>query len=218
MITEIIKIDPNNPDLKLLSESVKRLANSEPFIFPTETVYGIGCRFSDIKSIQRIFELKHRDYSKPMAAHISSISQVYELCEEIPNDFEKLLGVFFPGPLSIVMKKNKNIPDLITAGFSSIALRFPDDVVFQNICKTLGEPIIATSANISGSKSQIDTFGIIHEFKGKVRLIIDSGVTKYKGDSSVLSLAQKEPILLREGVLSINEIENALNKKVKRIS
>jgi L-threonylcarbamoyladenylate synthase len=218
MTTEITKIFSNNPDFDLLSESVKRLADSEPFIFPTETVYGIGCRLSDIQSIERIFELKHRDFSKPMAAHVSSINQVYELCEEIPNDFEKLLGVFFPGPLSIVMKKKKNIPDLITAGFNSIAIRYPDDIIFNSICETLGEPIIATSANISGNKSQIDTFGIISEFNGKVRLIIDSGITKYKGDSSVLSLTQKEPILLREGVVSLKQIENVLNKPVKRIS
>ena len=209
MQTRIVNINKNS-----IQEAIEILKNSGIVAFPTETVYGLGCDFSDTTALKKIFEVKGRSFSKPLAAHISKLEEVEMLADDIPNIFFELAEKFLPGPLSIVLKKKEGVSEIMTAGMNTVAIRFPSDNTAHQLISQYGKPLAATSANVSGRKAPISAKYVLAELNNKIPFIIDGGETKFKIESTVISLVD-EPLLLREGAISVSKIEEVLKIKLE---
>lgn len=179
-------------------------------IFPTETVYGLGADIFNSEAIKQIYKIKTRSYTKPLAAHISSLEQVSTLCDEVPDMFYKLAEKFLPGPLSIIIPASNKIPSIVTSYTGTISIRYPDDQVCREFISACGVPLAATSANISGNISPITATQALAELNNKVDAVIDAGECRLKTESTVIKIINDSFQILREGVISKSEILNIL--------
>lgn len=177
------------------------------FGFPTDTVYGIGAAFSQLDLIQKIYIIKGRSYDKPLIAHVSSIEMALSLMEQPSAEFYRLAEDFWPGALTLVVKKNASVPDFITSGLSTIGIRIPDCKVTLDLINKLGEPLIGTSANISGQPCTYSHEEAKAALGSQVDLYVD-GTSKCFCASTVYSLVENR--VLREG--PIKDLQAALQK------
>jgi len=200
------KKDLNEQNLKNI---VGYLTESQVIAFPTETVYGLGAHMFNEKAIKKIYDLKKRDKNKALIVHLGSIEDVKKIAIDIPNDFYVLANRFFPGPLTIILKKNPKISSLISSD-STIALRMPDNFYTQKIINLLKTPIVGTSANISNKMSPTNTKMVLDAFINKIPAIIDTGECELKIPSTIISLVDKPYKILRIGSISKNQIDKAL--------
>lgn len=199
-------------DKSELNIAIDLLDNEHPIAFPTETVFGIGADIYSIKAAAAIYDLKNREAKKPLSAHISSIEMAEAIIEPQQELFYKLADRFLPGALAIIVKKKRNIiSDEISSGMDTISLRFPDDDTCLNLIREYGKPLAATSANISGGRSLVNSDEVFGEFAGKLPAII-IGESKYKQESTIISLAQDEPKILRQGVIPAETIMEFISK------
>ncbi len=183
--------------------------------FPTDTVYGIGCDIFNETAVQKIFRLKQREFTKPLAAHIGSFDQIHNIADISHHLFHILSSKFLPGPLAIILPKKEIINDGVTAGFKSISIRFPDCREAIELALGLGRPIAATSANPSGLPSAIHHNDVKSYFGEKVDYIIESGFTKFRQESTIIDLSTEEPLIRRVGYIEPETIEKAIGMKVK---
>ncbi len=190
------------------------LAHGEIIAFPTETVYGIGADIFDEAAVRRIFEIKGRNFSNPMAAHISSFDQIDEIARNISPMARKAIEHFMPGPISIILPKRPCVPDIVTAGFDTVGIRFPKCDEALSIISAHGRPLAATSANLSGSTSAKEISPIIRDFSGKIAAIVDAGNCAIGVESTVISFAGPEPKIFRLGAVSAEEISDILQMKI----
>ncbi len=197
---------------KTIEKATELLQNGEVIVFPTETVYGLGADIFNINACKKIFELKNREEAKPLAAHISNLNMANMLCESIPEEFYILADAFLPGPLSIILKKRKEIKNYPET--ENIAVRFPKNDTCLKLIEKFGKPIAATSVNISGEKAMNSVKEILCKFNGKIAAIIDDGLPAYSLESTIISLCVSPPKILRKGVINIEEIEEVLKRKV----
>ncbi len=213
MKTEILSGEKKN-----LAIAGKLLKNSELVAFPTETVYGLGARISDEKAIRKVFQIKGRPPDNPLIVHISKLDSIAKVAEEIPADFFRLQERFFPGPLTVILKKHKGLSFLITGGRDSVAIRMPHHPVAEKLISLVGEPLAAPSANLSGRPSPTLASHVFEDFNQYIPLILDGGPCRWGLESTVVSLLSETPHLLRPGVITSEEIEEVLQKKVQRSS
>ena len=192
-----------------LKNIVDYLEDSQVVAFPTETVYGLGAHMFKEDAIKKIYALKKRDKNKALIVHLGSIEDVKRVAIEIPNDFYTLANRFFPGPLTIILKKNPEISSLISSD-STIALRMPDNLYTQKIINLLGSPIVGTSANISNQKSPVSAKMVLDAFINKIPAIVDTGECELKIPSTIISLVEKPYKILRTGSISKDQIDIAL--------
>ncbi len=192
---------------------VKFLKNSKVIAFPTETVYGLGAHMLKEKAIEKIYALKKREKNKALMVHIGSIEDVKKVAIEIPKDFYVLAKFFFPGPLTIILKKRQDVSSLISSS-STIAVRMCDNFYTQKLINLLGCPIVGTSANISNEKNSISAKEVLDIFSNKISAIIDTGICKIKIPSTIISLVQKPYKILRVGSISKDQISKVLSKNV----
>ena len=204
----------NFNDDSSFASAVNILKQSGVIAFPTETVYGLGCNMYDDKAIEEIYKIKGREFNKPLSAHISLIDQVHQLSDDIPDEFYLLAEAFLPGPLAIILKKSKKVSNLMTANLDTIGIRFPDDAICNKLISMFGVPLAATSANISGNVSPITGENVMEQLNGKIPLLLDNGETKYKKESTIISLAGGEPQIIRIGAIKISQIESVLQIKL----
>lgn len=193
-----------------LSRPIQLLREGNAIIFPTETVYGLGADIYNDEAVHKIYEIKSRNYSNPLAAHIGKLDDIYSLTKFVPDELFILAEAFLPGPLSIILPKNENISNLVTANLKTIGIRFPDDKVALKLINDFGSPLAATSSNISGQKSPINGIEAYENLNKRVPFIIDNGTTKYQKESTIISLVENHPVILRVGVISKNNIEAVL--------
>jgi len=183
--------------------------------FPTDTVYGIGCDIFNISAVKRIFELKRREATKPLAAHVGSFDQIEMVAYTNNKYFKALAEKFLPGPLAIILPKRKIVDDAVTCGLPSISIRFPDCLEAIELANSLGVPIAATSANISGMPSAIHHQDVYKYFPSELDFVVESGYTKYRIESTIIDLTADSPKILRVGAVPIEKIEAVLNLKLK---
>ncbi|MEI6089453.1 MAG: L-threonylcarbamoyladenylate synthase [bacterium] len=214
MTTEIIKLDNDSID----SEILNSILEGYPIAFPTETVYGLGTPISNIRGVKEIFRIKGREQTKPLAAHISNIEQVTGLSNDIPHDFFILAQHFLPGPLALIIKKSNKVDNAITCGFDTISIRWPDSVVACDLIDLIGQPVAATSANLSGNAPCTSAEAVYKELNGKIKYIIDDGITYYQKESTIVSLMDGSVKLLRQGVIPKIVIEAVLNKIISSLN
>jgi L-threonylcarbamoyladenylate synthase len=183
--------------------------------FPTETVYGLGARIFDPEAVLSIFKVKGRPSDNPLIAHVSSLKQIHEIAEKIPASFYLLADRFFPGPLTIVLKSRHCVPKIVCAGLDSVAVRMPSHSFAFRLIECVGEPLVAPSANLSGRPSSTQSKHVIQDFSGKIAAVVEGGKTDIGIESTVLSLLGENPLLLRPGAVTKEQIEEALGCPVE---
>jgi len=200
---------------KDIQKVVEILKSGGVIAFPTDTVYGIGCNIFNISGIKRIFELKKREKTKPLAAHVGSFEQIELVAYTNNKYFEILAEKFLPGPVAIILPKRNIVDDVVTCGLPNISIRFPDCPEAIQIANELDAPIAATSANISGMPSAIHHQDVYKYFPSELDFVLEAGTTKFKIESTIIDLTADSPRILRVGAVPIEEIESALNLKLK---
>jgi L-threonylcarbamoyladenylate synthase len=179
-------------------------------VFPTETVYGLGANAFDAEAVKKIFVAKGRPADNPLIVHVASIKDLEKVANEVPDVTKRLIERFWPGPLTLIFKKDKIIPGEVTAGLKTVAVRMPANQIALSIIKEAGVPVAAPSANLSGKPSGTRFIDVYNDFNGKVDVIIDGGRTNLGLESTVLDLTGKKPIVLRPGFVSLEMLREVL--------
>lgn len=204
-MTKYIKEDKINDDIIFeISNAIKK---GKIVVFKTDTVYGIGTNAFDKDACKKIYEIKGRPIYKPLSVLISDISMLKEIVDSISPVEQKLIDVFWPGPLTIKFKKKENVlPDIISAGDEYVRVRLLKSELAYKLIKTAGVPVVAPSANLSGSLTGTNIKNIISELGGKVDYILDSGNVNTDITSTIVEINNEEAIVIREGKIHTEEI------------
>lgn len=195
------KIDDNK-----IKEIAKEIKKGKVVVFPTETVYGIGTNGLDENAIEKIYKIKKRPKEKPISLLVSDIEMINKVAKEINEKEYKLVKKFMPGPLTIILRKKENVPDILTAGSEFVGIRIPDNEIAIKLIEYSGVPIATTSANISGKKANIELNKIMEEFKDEVDYYIDGGISKIGKASTVVKANNNKIEILREGSIRKHEL------------
>lgn len=183
--------------------------------FPTETVYGLGANALDEKACSKIFEAKGRPSDNPLIVHIGYKEMLKELVEKIPDEAQKLIDKFWPGPLTIILKKSDKIPNRVSGGLDTVAVRMPSDETALKLLKGTGLSIAAPSANTSGKPSPTKAEHVLQDMDGKIDMVIDGGKVQIGIESTIIDLSDSIPKILRPGEITPNMIEEAIGLKVE---
>ncbi len=198
----------------IIKEAAEWIRRGELVAFPTETVYGLGANALDDSAVQKIFVAKGRPSDNPLIVHIAHQDQLLSLVADIPPVAQQLITAFWPGPLTLVFHKSHLVPDSVTAGGQTVAIRMPDHPIAQQLIKKSGVPIAAPSANSSGRPSPTQAEHVQQDLKENNIFLIDAGSTQVGLESTVLDISESTPVLLRSGGVSLEEIENVIGKIV----
>ena len=212
MKTTIVKLDPRHPDPERLREVAGQLLHGKIVAFPTETVYGLGANALDVNAVKKIFIAKGRPADNPLIIHIANKKDVINFATKIPKGAKKLIHKFWPGPLTIILKKSEIVPHIVTANLDTAAIRMPAHKIALALIKEAKVSIAAPSANRSGKPSPTSAKHVIHDLYGKIDAIIDGGETKTGIESTILDLTTNSPILLRPGGVNLEELRKVLGK------
>ncbi|MEX1306945.1 MAG: L-threonylcarbamoyladenylate synthase [Eubacteriales bacterium] len=191
-----------------IEKAVALIKADEVVAFPTETVYGLGANAFSEEAVKKIFKAKGRPADNPLIVHVADIAQA-ETLGEINDKARTLMATFWPGPFTVVVKKKKGIPDIVTGGLDTIGLRMPKNPGILEIIKRSGCPIAGPSANISGSPSPTEAFHVETDMAGRIPLILDGGHTEYGLESTVCDLTGDTPLVLRPGAVTAEDIKEA---------
>ena len=195
-------------------EAVRVLRDGGLVCYPTDTVYGIGAAASDDAAVRRLYAAKGRPLDKPLPLLLADVSDAARVAEVTPLA-KALAGRFWPGALTIVMRKAGSYRSLALAGGDSVALRVPDHELVRGIVRALGEPITGTSANRTGTRAPISAAEVAFQMGEMVELIIDGGQSRTKLESTVIDITHDKPEIVREGAVSRGEVEEALGRAVR---
>jgi L-threonylcarbamoyladenylate synthase len=186
------------------------LEREELVAIPTETVYGLAGNIYSEKAIKKIFETKKRPLFNPLIVHIDSINKLDEITCEIPEKAKKLAAAFWPGSLTLVLKKKESIPDLITAGKDTVAVRVPDHLLTLKLLQSLDFPLAAPSANPFGSISPTTAQHVADYFPKDLDMVLDGGSCKNGIESTIIGFENNEAVLYRLGSLSVEDIQSVI--------
>ncbi len=192
-----------------LTEAADRIRRGELVAFPTETVYGLGANALDASAVTKIFELKGRPATSPLIVHVSSTEMARRYVTEWPMQAEELARRYWPGPLTLVLPKSVEIPDIVTAGLGTVGIRVPAHPIALQLIEAAGVPIAAPSANRFSGLSPTTAEHVREEFGDAVE-VLDGGPTQVGIESTVVSLSGGKMKLLRPGMISLGEMEQAM--------
>jgi len=185
-----------------IKEAAKVINKGGLVIFPTETVYGIGANGLDEKAVAKIFAAKGRKSDNPLILHISDIKMLDKIVNNVTELEKKLMDAFWPGPLTIILPKTKEVPNIVSANLETVGVRMPKNEISRELIKEANVPIAAPSANISGKPSGTNISDIKEEFQGKVDYIIDDGDTEVGLESTVIIVKNDIIHILRPGKIT----------------
>lgn len=184
------------------------LLNGEVVGFPTETVYGLAIVYDDVNAFNKIYEIKNRSVNKPISMMVADIKSLKEVAY-VDNIIEKIINKFMPGPLTIVLKAKENLPVHVTFNLKTIGVRIPNHKTALNILKEINKPLLVSSANISNEPSLIKANDVYLKFNNKIASLIDEDA-KDGLASTVISLVDGKLTLLREGPISLKQIQEVI--------
>lgn len=206
----------NNIDYNELKKIANEIKNNKVVIFPTETVYGIGANGLDEEAIKKLFVAKKRPENKPINLLISNINMIENVAKDLtPLDYA-LIKEFFPGPLTLILKKKNNVPNILTANGDTVGVRMPANEIALKLIEYANIPIATSSSNISGNETGINIDNIFDDFNGRVDYIIDDGPSKLGVASTIVKVVDNKPIILREGSITKEQIETVYNNLYKQ--
>jgi len=212
MKTEILKVDPLNIALERskLRYAADVIRGGGLVAFPTETVYGLGADALNPKAVEKIFKAKGRPADNPLISHIADISSLPLIAVEVPEKAAVIMRRFWPGPLTLVLKKAPGVPGIVTAGLGTAAVRMPSHPAALALIEESGTPLAAPSANTSGKPSPTSAEHVIADLSGKVDIIIDSGIPAIGIESTVVDVTSDPPVILRPGWVDIQMLAEYL--------
>ena len=208
--TMVYKTEPESELHRAVQAAGELLRAGKLVAIPTETVYGLAANALDPEAVNNIFKAKGRPNDNPLIVHIADLSALPDVVSEVPEKARVLMERFWPGPLTIVLPRNPQIPDETTAGLDTVAVRMPSHPVAQAIIRASGLPIAAPSANLSGLPSPTTAEHCIRDLTGKVSAIVDGGPCNFGVESTVITLAGERPRLLRPGAVTLEQLEAAI--------
>lgn len=198
-----------------IDEAVKLLAAGQLVAFPTETVYGLGAIATNEKAVKGVYAAKGRPSDNPLIVTVANEKMMARYAREVPARAKKLIKHFWPGPLTILLfVKPGALPKAVTGGLDTAAFRCPDDPLTHELIAKLGYPIVGPSANTSTKPSPTTAQHVYHDLKGKIAGIIDNGPTDFGLESTIVDLSVKQPIVLRPGKITPEQIGAVLGEKV----
>lgn len=187
-----------------LEEVIDKIKNDGIIIFPTDTVYGIGCNCFSEKAIKKIFDIKLRSEKKPINVLTDKIYKINRVAKKISEKEEKIIDSYMPGALTIILDKKKEAPDILTSGLDTIGVRIPNNEIALRILENFEVPIATTSVNISGESPGLEFEDFIEKFRDKVDIIIDGGRCKIGTASTIVRVNEEYQIeVLRKGSIDI---------------
>lgn len=191
-----------------LTEAVEILQGGGLVVFPTDTVYGLGALAFNERAVASLYEVKERGLEKAIPILIGDIAQLSQVAGVVTPMARKLAKSFWPGPLTIVLPRHPAVPDVVTS-YPTVGVRIPNLLSVRKLLRLTG-PMAVTSANLSGQSSPSTTQGVMMQLSGRVPLILDGGVTSGGTPSTVVDCTGEEPVVLREGPISLDQIKQAL--------
>ena len=204
-------LDINKDSLALAAKLIK---DGEIVAFPTETVYGLGANVFDENAVKKIYEAKGRPGDDPLIAHVADADGVYSVAAEVTEDAMKIMRGLMPGPVTMVLKKKSSVPDTVTAGLDTVAIRMPLSEEARAFISAAGVPICAPSANTSSRPSPTTWRHVAEDMDGRIPLILKGKNCDVGIESTVLDLTRKVPLILRPGMVTKSKIESVLGKEV----
>ena len=215
MKTQIIKIDTSTSNWdKQLDQAAEVLRSGGLVAFPTETVYGLGANALDEEAVKSIYRAKGRPSDNPLIVHIADTAAVKDLTDSIPGTAQALMDAFWPGPLTLVMPRSSLVPDIVTAGLDTVAVRMPSHPIASALIKKAGVPVAAPSANSSGRPSPTLARHVIEDMMGKIDVIIDGGNAEVGVESTVLDITVDPPVILRPGGVTLEQLRHVLGNVI----
>ena len=205
--TEVLTVSATAPEPESIARAAAILRSGGLVAFPTETVYGLGANALDAAAVAQIYTAKGRPSRNPLIVHVESEAAARELATEWPDAAATLAAQFWPGPLTLVLPKTARVPDIVTGSGPTVALRVPAHPVALALLRAAGFPLAAPSANRSNALSPTQALHVLQSLGGRIPLILDGGATTGGIESTVLSLAETPPRLLRPGLIVPQEIE-----------
>jgi len=190
-----------------LAKAARALREGKLVAIPTETVYGLGANAYDERAVARVFEAKARPTFDPLIVHIARIEDLNEVAREVPPSARALANALWPGPLTMILPKKPEIPDIVTAGLPTVAVRFPKHAIAQRIIALAGVPVAAPSANPFGYISPTTAKHVIAMLGDKVDFIVDGGPCDVGVESTVIDMTGTSPVILRPGGMAAESIE-----------
>lgn len=198
-----------------ISEAAGIIRNGGLVAFPTETVYGLGADALNPEAVAKVYEAKGRPSDNPMIVHIARASDIGQLTPMLSPTIVTLIENFWPGPLTLVVKRKEGVPDITTGGLDTVGVRMPDSKIALDLINYAGCPIAAPSANISGKPSPTRVEDVIEDLNGKIDGILEGPACRVGIESTVLDVTGDVPTILRPGIITAENIEAAIGKKVK---
>lgn len=211
MKTEVLVVSPDAPDRGSRARAAEVLLRGGLVAFPTETVYGLGALADDASCVARIFEAKGRPAYNPLIVHVLDEGSARPLCAAWTDTATRAARAFWPGPLTLVLPRDaRRVPDVVTAGGPTVAVRAPAHPVARALLEATGRPLAAPSANRFQHLSPVTAAHVLKSLDGRVDLVLDGGRCPYGIESTVLDLTRETPVVLRPGALAIERLRDAL--------
>ena len=210
--TLVLKVNARKPEMDKIRIAADIIRKGGIVAFPTETVYGLGADALNAEAVRKLFEAKKRPPDNPIIVHVASKKDVYQLARDIPKAAENLMTKFWPGPLTLVLKRSRLVPDITVVGLDTIAIRMPKNRVALALLKESGTPIAAPSANLAGKPSPTIAQHVIDDLAGRIDIILDAGPTKIGVESTVINMTSSPPEILRPGGTPYERLRGVLGK------
>lgn len=208
--TYMAKIDALEPDPLSMALAGQVIIEGGLVAFPTETVYGLGANALNAEAVERIFKAKERPANDPVIIHIEDLEQLNLIARDIPDIAYDLAETFWAGALTMVLKRSQHVPDIVTAGQDTVAVRMPAHPIALSLIQIAGVPIAAPSANRFGRPSPTSAVHVMHDLAGRVDVVLDGGNTHIGVESSIIDLTSPVPTMLRPGGISLEELRRHL--------
>lgn len=210
MVSRIIKVNPKKPAKRCIQKAAEIIKKGGLVAFPTETVYGLAGNVFDKKAIKKIFKVKKRPLDNPIIVHIAELSEIFKLAKKIPPKTKILAKKFWPGPLTLVLFKKKEVPKEVTAQSDSVAIRMPKNKIALELIRKANCPLAAPSANLAGRPSPTSAEDVFEDLGDKIDLILDGGKTEIGLESTVLDLTVQPAQILRPGGISFEDLKKVI--------
>ena len=207
----IIQVNPQHPEPERIDEAVAMLKHGGVVAFPTETFYGLGADARNEAAVGKIFDIKGRDFKNPILVVIGDPDHLNAFAQEVPAEARRLMGRFWPGPLTIVFRASAPVPPMLTAGTAKIGIRLTSHPVARELARKLGGPLTATSANLSGEQECSSAADVLVQLEGRVDGVIDGGRTPGGKGSTIVDATVLPVKVLREGVIPSSLIQDILS-------
>jgi L-threonylcarbamoyladenylate synthase len=209
-MTEVLRVDPAEPDPHAIARAAACLRGGGLVAFPTETVYGLGVHALDRDAVVRLFAAKERPANDPLIVHVTTTDALALLVAGVPREAHALAARFWPGPLTIVLRRSRAVPDEVTAGLDTVAVRMPSHPVARALIDAARIPIAAPSANLFSRPSPTEAAHVLADLDGRIDMLVDGGPAHVGLESTVLDLSQDPPVVLRPGAVGLEMLRTVL--------